>query len=928
MKHIVCLFALFLFSASLAGVTNISVETGEVVPAHVGLNPAYQPSSYEVPSRDVGEWTGSGPWGGNIRSIVTDPTDPMHVFAACGLHLAQQAGGVYSSTDGGVNWQPTALQGKPYYALAASPSEPGTFYAGARNGLYKSTDNGATWDPAGLTTSFILALGVKADDPNTIVVGKSGNVGIVVSTDGGLNFNAVGVNSGFMRMFTTSAANPQRMFVVMGSSASSVLTSVDNGQTWSPYGPGGDGWGMYVSPTDSLFSIVAHANGLYRTTDGGVNWEMTESGTFRSVVEYNGIFFATSNAGGVYESNDQGQSWQAYNEGVVQSTWQAGASTGAGALLGCWGAIFRVTGFQTPLVASHTGINAAFVHGLAYYSDTNELWAGSEGSGLYCSTDNGVTWEQRVNGLDNWMVYELVPTNHQYYHSGRMLAGTLDGVYTSVDGGNTWSFVYYDGVQCSALEVHPTDPDKFWIGTAMGEVRYTEDGGQTWTVATGGMWGFAPRLKLGRGPLGNLRLFCSFQSSATAVWYSDDGVSFSPSTGMESTSYQPQVSVRPLIGTQPQIIYASSNSGIYKSTDNGATYSVAGMPGFSWCVLSGPGQQVISGKDNGLSYSVDEGQTSTSLTQNLSSTTIWQMAWGSSTNQVYIATQGKGVFENRFSATEYNAPQELAAYPDDQQVILIWQPVTTDPAPIAYYIWRDCYPAGQVTPDLCTYTDTGLTNGQSYTYYVSAVYNDHVQTLPQEIVTATPEVPTHFPPTGLTATVVENDVTLDWETLINNALTGFNIYRDGTLVNTVDDDVFTFTDLDLENGTYTYGVTAIYVTGESEPAMTDVTVDYVSNEDDSAPPASTGLAGISPNPFKRNARIDFNLKENATVSIRIYSLRGQLVTTIINEDKAPGNHSITWNGKDDRGQDVPNGVYLCSMKAGDYSGSAKLILMK
>jgi photosystem II stability/assembly factor-like uncharacterized protein len=578
MKYTIMVILMLLTLFTVANALRISPETGEIIPGHVlnDMNYSVQPAPDDSQTRDVGSWTGSGPWGGNVRSIITDYANPMHVFAACGFNLATVVGGIYASNDGGINWEAASLQGKPFYALAGSASQPGTFYAGARNGLYKSVDNGITWPAAGLATTFILSLGVKANDGNTIVVGKSSNVGIVVSTDGGINFNQVGVNSGFMRQFAYSDANPERMFIVMGSSTASVLTSIDNGLTWSPYGPAGDGWGMWVSPTDSLFSLVAHAGGIYRTTDGGANWILATGGTFRSVVEYNGTFFATSNAGGVFESNDQGAIWQPYNEGVVQSTWQAGASGGAGALLGCWGGIFRATGYQMPLVASHTGMNAAFVHGLAYYSDTNELWAGTEGSGIYKSTDNGTTWTQMVNGLNSWMVYAMAPSNHQYYQSGRMLAGTLNGVYTSLDNGVTWTFVDYPANQCSALEVHPTDPDKFWIGTSTGEIKYTDDGGQTWTIAAGGMFGFAPSLKLGRNAMGELRLFLSYQGSATAVWYSDDnGATFTASTGMEGTSYQTMVAVRPVIDAQPQILYASSDLGVYKSVDNGATFTLS-----------------------------------------------------------------------------------------------------------------------------------------------------------------------------------------------------------------------------------------------------------------------------------------------------------------------------------------------------------------
>jgi hypothetical protein len=56
-------------------------------------------------------------------------------------------------------------------------------------------------------------------------------------------------------------------------------------------------------------------------------------------------------------------------------------------------------------------------------------------------------------------------------------------------------------------------------------------------------------------------------------------------------------------------------------------------------------------------------------------------------------------------------------------------------------------------------------------------------------------------------------------------LTGFKVYRDGTLLSTITDPgVTTYTDMDLPNGTYMYGVTAVYNTGESEPATVQAIV--------------------------------------------------------------------------------------------------------
>ncbi|MEN6444678.1 MAG: T9SS type A sorting domain-containing protein [Candidatus Cloacimonas sp.] len=931
MKNIVMLVITLMLLTTLSGINRICPDTGETIPEFVVSDsysnemPDYSPQE----GRDVNSWSGTGPWGGNVRYLTTDPSNNQLVFAACGSSLTAVEGGVYFSSDGGINWQPTTLPRKAYNAVAASVSQPGTFYAGARNGLYKTTDFGVTWNAFGQTSSYILGLGVQANNGNVIVMGKSSNTGFLVSTDGGSTFNAVGVNSGFMRMFTYCSANPQRMFVVMGSSTSSVLSSIDNGQTWSAWGPAGDGWGMFISPTDSLFALIAHANGIYRTTDGGANWTNVSTGTFRSVTEYNGIYYATNNAGGIYESNDQGLTWLVSNPPVVQSTWQSATSTGSGALLGHWGGIFRATAYQQPVVASHTGLNLALVHGLAYYSDTNELWGGTEGSGIYKSSDNGATWQQSVNGLGNWMIYELQPTNHLFYQSGRMLAGTLDGVYTSLDNGNTWSYVHYQGSQVSACEVHPTNPDIFWIGSATGEIKYTTDGGQSFNLSGGGFFGFAPRLKLGKGPTGNLRLFLCFQGSATAIWYSDDlGVNFQPSTGMEGTTYQPMVAVRPIIGDQPQIIYASSNAGVYKSVDNGATYSLTSMTGFSWSVLSGYSQQVVSGKDNGVSYSMDEGVTSSSLTQNLESgANIWQIVWGSSTNQLFIALRTRGVMENRFSNDVYLSPNGLTAIPANQSIILNWTPVTGDILPVSYLIWRDAYPLISIAASETSYTDTGLINGQQYKYCITAVYDNQVQTSPTEIITAIPTIPENPPVQNLTATVDNGTIHLSWDCSGPN-LIGFNVYRQSVLIAHIIDPVIRYyTDTNLPAGEYLYAVTALYLTGESAAVSLTVIVP-VANEDLTAPILVTGLHSNYPNPFKQSTSINYSIKENTPVTIEIYSLKGQLIRTLLKENKAPGAYSIDWDCRDNSRKLVAEGIYFYKMKAGSYSDTKKMILLK
>ena len=47
--------------------------------------------------------------------------------------------------------------------------------------------------------------------------------------------------------------------------------------------------------------------------------------------------------------------------------------------------------------------------------------------------------------------------------------------------------------------------------------------------------------------------------------------------------------------------------------------------------------------------------------------------------------------------------------------------------------------------------------------------------------------------------------------------------------------------------------------------------------------------------------------------IRIFNIRGQIVKTLVDEDKSPGYYSIVWDGTNDSGDEVSSGVYFCQM---------------
>ncbi|HPH61206.1 MAG TPA: T9SS type A sorting domain-containing protein, partial [Candidatus Syntrophosphaera sp.] len=97
---------------------------------------------------------------------------------------------------------------------------------------------------------------------------------------------------------------------------------------------------------------------------------------------------------------------------------------------------------------------------------------------------------------------------------------------------------------------------------------------------------------------------------------------------------------------------------------------------------------------------------------------------------------------------------------------------------------------------------------------------------------------------------------------------------------------------------------------------------------DSVIPAVTELKGNYPNPFNPSTTIAYSVKEATPVLIGIYNIKGQLVRTLVDEAKTAGNHLVVFDGLDNNRQPLSSGVYFYRMRAGDYSRSQKMIMMK
>jgi len=64
------------------------------------------------------------------------------------------------------------------------------------------------------------------------------------------------------------------------------------------------------------------------------------------------------------------------------------------------------------------------------------------------------------------------------------------------------------------------------------------------------------------------------------------------------------------------------------------------------------------------------------------------------------------------------------------------------------------------------------------------------------------------------------------------------------------------------------------------------------------------------------------------VSLKIYNLQGQLVRTLVDEVMDAGEHTLTWNGRNEFGVEVATGVFFAVLESGDLRQTRKLMLLK
>ncbi len=548
------------------------------------------------------------PQPGTTGKIEVDPTNPNRVYLALYRFLDQTAensfpyGGVYVSSDGGVNWTRT-LAGLPR-DFAINPSNPqmvyaamrgiGTIGTGPAGGLYRSLNGGLNWDfvydstfgDAFSTLGFRdIRVAVSPDDPQRVYVYSGGGVTngfeirLAVSTDAGATFSPdrvlnASVDKGQFGYNTYLVADPfNANTIYIG--ARDVFKSINGGVSWTNITGNFDSSFSFVpflaqahpdqhamafSPAGANQFFIGNDGGLYKTVDGGATFQALNNTL--SLTQFISLARHPADPSITY-GGTQDNGTQRRQSGSSQ--WEDFSSGDAGHV---------VINPQDPTTLFVTNIGGT-------------VWRFGNNGGsprTVVSTDN--TFRDANGAIERTAFYAPLTgngvTSQIYFGTQRVWTSTNLGV-TWTPMGTTPDLTKGMSDVLTTIAVSKSNSNVIYTGSEQGRVMISTDGGVTWNDAGTRLPNrFIASINVDYNNPAVAYLTVSGFGSGHVFKTTNTGATWNDVSGIAGQGGLPNIPTSALLidPNNSNVIYAGTDVGVFRSTTGGTNWITFndGMP--------------------------------------------------------------------------------------------------------------------------------------------------------------------------------------------------------------------------------------------------------------------------------------------------------------------------------------------------------------